>query len=91
MSCRIKLAIFLREQGLGTSHIVRHEDRTVYLYLIQLEKGERSFAYWRGESAARMMLEDPAYLANALKSTDTAYFSGNNPGDFVYRGPRGAF
>lgn len=54
---------FLRDAGLGTSRVARIPDRTVGLYLIELTDGERSFAYWRGQSAARLLARDPAVLA----------------------------
>lgn len=67
---------FLDDAGIGTAHIQRKPDRTVGLYLIQLDKGERSFAYWRGESAARTMVQEPEALRRALDGADIAYLSG---------------
>lgn len=67
---------FLEAAGIGTAHIQRRADRTLGLYLIQLDRGERSFAYWRGESAARTMAQDPDALRRALKGADIAYLSG---------------
>lgn len=67
---------FLADAGLGTHGISRLSDRTVGLYMIQLTDGERSFSYWRSQSAARMLANDPATLAQALNDADIAYFSG---------------
>ena len=67
---------FLCEAGIGTEHIQRREDLTVGLYMIQLEDGERSFSYWRGQSAAKGLADDLSALEAALKRSDIAYFSG---------------
>lgn len=67
---------FLDDAGIGTGHVVRRGDRTIGLYMIQLNDGERSFSYWRGQSAARQMADDPAALARALGGVGIAYFSG---------------
>jgi 2-dehydro-3-deoxygluconokinase len=44
--------------------------------MIALEDGERSFAYWRGQSAARRLADDPGRLAAAMASADLIYLSG---------------
>lgn len=67
---------FLRAAGIGTDHIARLTDRTVGLYMIQLQDGERSFSYWRGQSAARRLADDAARLDRALSGADIAVFSG---------------
>ncbi len=67
---------FAAEAGIGTGHITRHEGRGMGLYMIELEKGERSFHYWRETSAARMLAEDPDALAEALSGSDIIFFSG---------------
>jgi 2-dehydro-3-deoxygluconokinase len=72
-----RMVAFLAETGIGTGHIARRVDRTVGLYLIELGAGgERSFAYWRGQSAARTLASDPAALAVALGGARVAYLSG---------------
>lgn len=51
-------------EGLDTSMVLHHEDRTTGLYAINTDPaGERSFAYWRDHSAAREMLALPAAAA----------------------------
>lgn len=71
-----QLLTFLKDASLGTQHIARHPERTVGLYMIQLQDGERSFSYWRGQSAARTLAQDPAPLGAALEDSQIAYFSG---------------
>lgn len=71
-----ELVGFIQEAGIGTTHIARLPDRTVGLYLIELKEGERSFAYWRGQSAARLLAEDPAQLAAGLLGAGVVYLSG---------------
>lgn len=70
------LLAFVSGAGIGTGHIRRVADRTVGLYLIQLKDGERSFAYWRGQSAARTLADDRGALAAALDGAAVIYFSG---------------
>lgn len=67
---------FLSSAGLGTDHVQRIADKTVGLYLIELRDGERSFAYWRSDSAAKRMCETPALIDAALDGAEIAYFSG---------------
>ena len=67
---------FMAGEGVGTGSILRREDRTVGLYLISLKNGERSFSYWRGQSAARMIADDPAWLAQVLGGRRVIHFSG---------------
>ena len=67
---------FLAAAGIGTDHIVRMPDRTVGLYMIELKDGERSFSYWRGQSAARRLAEDAARLDAALAGAGVIYLSG---------------
>jgi 2-dehydro-3-deoxygluconokinase len=70
------MAKFMEDAGIGTDHLARLPDATVGLYLIELKNGERSFAYWRGQSAARRLAEDPARLRAALSGAALAYLSG---------------
>lgn len=66
----------MQNVGVETSHILRDGSRTVGLYMIALQNGERSFSYWRGQSAARHLADDPARLAAALEDVDIVFFSG---------------
>ena len=67
---------FMEGAGIGTSHVARLPDATVGLYLIDLKDGERSFSYWRGQSAAKRLAEDEARLRAALSGAALAYLSG---------------
>ncbi|SMY07668.1 sugar kinase [Flavimaricola marinus] len=62
--------------GIDTSHIQRSADRTVGLYLISLDAGERSFSYWRSQSAARQLADDPNLLNAAFSDADVLFLSG---------------
>ena len=67
---------FLQAAQIGTAHVARLAGRTVGLYLIELQDGERSFAYWRGQSAARLLAEDAGQLARGLEGAGVVYLSG---------------
>lgn len=67
---------FLVKSNLGTDHIIYRKDATIGLYLIELDKGERTFSYWRGQSAARTLANDKAPLQAALINANMAYLSG---------------
>ena len=62
-------------QASNVTPIVKiRENRSVGLYMIVLQEGERSFLYWRDSSAARTLADDLDELP--LQSGDVAYFSG---------------
>lgn len=67
---------FMDSHGIETSQVRRQPGHTVGLYLISLEDGERSFSYWRGQSAARALADDSEALRYALDDADIVYFSG---------------
>ncbi len=71
-----EMAGFMQAQGIDTSPLRRVPDRTVGLYMISIENGERSFSYWRSQSAARLLAEDDAWLSQTLAGRDILYFSG---------------
>lgn len=62
--------------GVETDHVLKSADRSVGLYLISLENGERSFSYWRDTSAARQLAQDRNRLEAAIDGGDLIYFSG---------------
>ena len=67
------------DEGIDTSHVLRDPARLPGLYLIELdEAGERSFVYWRGESAARFLLQHKefAQVEAALSDFGLIYLSG---------------
>lgn len=71
-----RLLEFLREGRIGTDYVSIDPVRSVGLYAIELHEGERSFAYWRGQSAARLLAEDTALLDRAFAEADAVYLSG---------------
>ncbi|WP_371807924.1 PfkB family carbohydrate kinase [Ruegeria sp. HKCCA0235A] len=66
----------MRESGVNTQQVRIVPNRSVGLYLITLNNGERSFTYWRGQSAARLLTQDKQALAHAMTQSDLIYFSG---------------
>ena len=67
---------FIQAAGVGFGHIRRLAGKAPGLYMIHLNKGERSFSYWRSVSAARELANDRDALAAAIEAADTVYFSG---------------
>ncbi|MBY5946154.1 sugar kinase [Photobacterium rosenbergii] len=68
-----------QEEGVSTDLVLRDGSRQPGLYLIQLDdKGERTFLYWRNQSAARYMLQhdDFEHVATQLGKMDMVYLSG---------------
>lgn len=63
-------------EAIGTSKIGRDPDRNLGLYAVQTDDaGERTFAYWRDQSAARNLFQCDRDF-DALKDVDIVYFSG---------------
>jgi 2-dehydro-3-deoxygluconokinase len=77
---------FFAENGIGIGHIQKIPGRRPGLYLIHQADGDRHFTYWRGQSAARALADDPDALNTALAGADIAYFSGIS---LAILGPRG--
>lgn len=71
-----QLLEFMTGSGLDLSSVTRNPARSVGLYAIKLEDGERSFAYWRSGSAATALADDPGFLESSLRGTNQALFSG---------------
>lgn len=67
---------FMDAERLDTRHIRREIDREIGLYAISLRDGERSFSYWRDNSAARRLADDAGALDVALAGCRLAYISG---------------
>lgn len=65
-----------RDSGIDTDHVQIVPSRSVGLYMISLDNGERSFSYWRDQSAARLLARDPDALAKAMREADLVYVSG---------------
>ena len=61
--------------GVGTSLIATLPDGKPGLYMIHTDAaGERSFSYWRGESAARELFSRPAELESLLSHIDRGQY-----------------
>lgn len=71
-----KAVEFIAAAGIDTTTISRDPHREIGLYAISLKDGERSFSYWRDNSAAKQLAGDPGVLASALRGTQIAYLSG---------------
>lgn len=64
-------------EGLSTAHVARLADRAPGLYAVSVDaQGERSFAYWRSQSAARAMLGPGGLDLDAIEAFDALYLSG---------------
>jgi 2-dehydro-3-deoxygluconokinase len=74
-----QMRVFLAAEGINSELVARSPDKTVGLYMINTDElGERTFTYWRSDSAARKMFElaDQAALSKAVDTADYLYFSG---------------
>lgn len=67
---------FLEKNGIGIAASPRISGARPGLYAITLDGAERSFTYWRSDSAARQLASDPAALAKSLEDQSLVYFSG---------------
>jgi 2-dehydro-3-deoxygluconokinase len=70
---------FWRRENIGCGRVRRLQDKVPGLYFITVDAtGERSFTYWRSDSAARAMFTgtEGTHLLNALASYDGVYLSG---------------
>jgi len=68
-----------QQAGIDTSVVLIDQQRHPGLYLIQLdEHGERTFLYWRNDSAARYLMQHPQLplLKQAVSDVDALYLSG---------------
>jgi 2-dehydro-3-deoxygluconokinase len=71
-SCQ--MVAFMQNAGIDT-HMARVSGASAGLYMILLDRGERSFQYWRSASAARHMAEHLDTLPDMHRG-DIVYFSG---------------
>lgn len=70
-----KMKGFLAENGIDTRFVSADPVRQPGLYLIEIADGERSFTYWRGQSAAKLLADDEAALEAAFSAATIVYFS----------------
>ena len=74
-----RMVAAFRDEGLETDLVFRIEGAGPGLYLIETDpEGERRFHYWRGQSAARLLMDEgrAAVLAEALAGFDLVYLTG---------------
>ncbi|EHN68505.1 sugar kinase [Aliivibrio fischeri] len=68
-----------KEEGISTDFTLQDSHRSLGLYLIQVdEQGERTFLYWRNDSAARYMIQHPDFgkIRKNLERVDAIFISG---------------
>lgn len=66
----------MQAEGVSARLVGRHPDRLPGIYAIELdEKGERSFRYWRAQSAARQLFSDGLPDLAALDGADAVFLS----------------
>lgn len=68
----------MRDHGIRTDHVEIRDDKVIGLYAIDTDdQGERSFTYWRSDSAARTMFREPATIdVKSLMDFDLVFLSG---------------
>ena len=71
-----QMLAFMMESGIDTTHVKVVPGQSVGLYVISLDRGERSFNYWRNTSAARTLADDPMRLSDATQNVECVFFSG---------------
>ena len=66
----------LASDGVDATWVGRDPDRTMGLYMIELDGAERSFSYWRDASAARRLADDEEWLDAAFSGAGLIHVSG---------------
>ena len=66
----------LLADGMDVAGIARDPDRSMGLYLIELDGVERRFHYWRSVSAARALADDAGQLRQAVGQAGLIHLSG---------------
>ena len=67
---------FMSDNRVDTQYIKKIIGSTIGLYLISLTNGERTFSYWRSNSAATFLGQNRNDVELAMKKQDMIYFSG---------------
>lgn len=71
-----QIVVQMQAEGVSARLVGRHPDRLPGIYAIELdEKGERSFRYWRAQSAARRLFSDGLPELAALDGADAVFLS----------------
>jgi len=68
-----------KEYGIDTSSVLINAEKNAGLYMIENDAhGERTFQYWRNDSAAKYMVQHPGFddVINKLFRFDAIYLSG---------------
>ncbi|MEH6405396.1 MAG: PfkB family carbohydrate kinase, partial [Sneathiella sp.] len=64
---------FMQKEGVGTDRVFRDANRTIGLFILSNDpKGEKQYGYWRGQSAARFLFDQP----HDLSGYELVYLSG---------------
>ncbi|WP_417815745.1 sugar kinase [Thalassospira alkalitolerans] len=71
-----RIVKFIADASIDHDAIQRLPDKRPGLYLIDQEKGDRVFTYWRENSAARQMADNIDELSSGLCDADVIYLSG---------------
>ncbi|WP_370228277.1 sugar kinase [Cognatishimia sp.] len=66
----------LGDDGLDAACIARVPDKAMGLYMIDLDGVERSFQYWRSDSAARQLASNTSWLSGQIKGAGLIHLSG---------------
>lgn len=68
---------FMHEEAIGIRHVTVVPGGRLGLYMIDVDQdGERSFQYWRDQSAARRLADDPSKLRAAIGGAGFIHVSG---------------
>ena len=67
---------FMSDNQVDTQYIKKITGSTLGLYLISLANGERTFSYWRNNSAATFLGQNSNDVELAMKKQDMIYYSG---------------
>lgn len=70
------LLAFADSVGISCKAVPRLKGAMPGLYMIRLNQGERGFCYWRGQSAARLRMQDVDLGARQMEQADVIYVSG---------------
>lgn len=71
-----RMLAFLDGARIESTYVSRDPVREIGLYAISLNDGERSFSYWRENSAARGLADDARHLQDAFAGASVLYLSG---------------
>ena len=71
-----KMLKFMSDNRVDTTHVKKVSGSTIGLYLISLVNGDRTFSYWRNNSAATLLGQNINDVEHAVKKQDMIYFSG---------------